>query len=354
MVTASHNPIKYNGLKLYRNNEALSNKDGLNKIREIVANGIPKYSGARGSIRKENFLEEYTNFLSRDLKIKNKVSAVFDFGGGAVGPVFKNIIKKISNVEAELILPDPDSSLLKRNPDPLSQEAQKIARGIILKKKAEVGFIYDPDGDRVIVLDENGKEVRGDAILWLLANKMVQVGESVVYDLRCSRAIAEDLEVNSIKVHRSRVGHSFIKEAMRLEDAVLGGELSGHFYFKNFFFSDSALFATFRILEIISSSKEKFSVLLAPFYRYIHSGEINFTIESKDEIIPALEEKYADAERDYLDGATFKYPDWWFNVRFSNTENLLRLVFETKDQKSFDLKKGELFSLLALKGAKSA
>jgi phosphomannomutase len=286
------------------------------------------------------------------VSIKRKIRAVFDTGGGAVGLILPGILRELPNVKARNLFAEPDPSLTNREPNPLLPKAQEKIKEEIINFGADIGFLFDPDGDRLVVLDERGEVIRGDAILWLLAHKLVHSGDAIVYDIRSSGALAEDLAAENIRCFKSRVGHSFIKEEMRMEKAALGGELSGHYYFKDFFYSESSLFAMIKILQIISASHKKVSEMMKPFFRYFHSGEINLLAKNKKEIISALEEKYKDADRDYFDGATFRYPEWWFNVRPSNTEDYLRLVLEASYIVLFDDKKDVLLSFIFSRGAK--
>lgn len=355
MITASHNPVRYNGLKMYRGTQGINEKTGLAEIKNMILSGLPKAEGPKGEVSEKDFLEDYVAFLARRTEFKRTLKVVFDPGGGAVCLVLPKLLKVLKNLDAKTLFSKVDSSFTSREPNPLLPQAQIPIREEILKNKADAGFLFDPDGDRLIVLDERGEVVRGDAILWLLAKKLVHPGEGVVYDyIRTSRSLVEELRAVGIKCHKSRVGYSFIKEVMHEEDAVLGGEYSGHYYFKDFFFSESALLAVIKILEILSKSSKKLSELLASYFRYILSGEINFIVKDKEKIISALEKKYPDAERDYFDGAMFQYPDWWFSVRPSNTEDLLRLVVEAKTKTLFDEKKDEVMSFLFSKGAKLA
>ena len=358
MITSSHNSIRYNGLKIYKGLEPIGERNGLFEIKKIIQEELGIEVGAegsgRGNYREENFLNRYVDFLLKRVLIKKKIKAVFDTGGGAVGVVLPKILNAINLIDATTLFLEPDPSLSKREPNPMLPEAQVKIRERIIQNKADLGFLFDPDGDRVMILDERGEIVRSDAILWLLANKFAHASEGIVYDLRASMSLTEDLAREGIGCHRSRVGYSFVSELMRHEDAVVGGELSGHFYFRDFFYSNSALFATLKILEIISSSSQKLSEIVKPYLRYFHSGEVNLIAKNKTEIISLLEKKYSDAERDYFDGATFRYPDWWFNIRPSNTEDLLRLVLETKTKSLFDEKKDEILSFILSRGAKLA
>ncbi|MDP3762457.1 MAG: phosphomannomutase/phosphoglucomutase [bacterium] len=351
MVTASHNTISYNGFKLYEKTRTLSEKSGLGEIRELAARGeFGILSESRGSFEKKDFLESYVKFLLSQVRLSRKISAVFDAGGGATAMVLPELLKKEKNIQAAVLFKDLDPALARRHPDPLAPGASEFAREAVLRQEAEVGFVFDIDGDRVVVLNERGEAVRGDAVLWLLSQELSQ-GEGVVFDIRSSRALREDLEERRLRALPSRVGHSFIKETMRESGAKLGGELSGHFYFEEFFHSDSAILAALKILEILSRENLPLSELTRPYLRYFHSGEKNLKTAHKAEVLKGLEERYADGRKNYLDGLTVEYPHFWFNVRPSNTENLLRFVMEARDKKTFEEKKDELAELLMKLGA---
>ena len=353
MVTASHNLASFNGLKFYEETRSLHEFSGLQEIKNIVESGKLQFSESIGQIQKEDFTGAYLEFLTSGAALGRKVEAVFDAGGGTTGAILPLLVGKLG-ISAELLNLAPDPALIKRDPNPLMPAAQKSARAALLKNKAAVGFIFDPDGDRIVVLDEKGAVVRGDSILWLLANYFVHAHDTVVSDLRASQALYEDLEKKEIRVLASRVGRSFIQDLMRQEDALLGGELSGHFYFKENFYSDSALLTAVRILQILSLSSQTLSALIHPYERYFYSGDINLAIADKDGALSALYEKYRGGEKLYLDGLTVKYPEWRFNIRPSQTENLLRLVIEARDRRAFDEKKDELLAFLFGLGAKLA
>lgn len=350
MITASHNPVEYNGLKLFEGFRAMSEDVGLKEIIRIVNSGKIAEDSAGGFLTKKDYRSEYVDFIASNARFKRKPKVVFDAAGGSVGAILPDILKKI-NLESDCLFLEKDSYLKNHLPNPLSKEAQIPAREKILETGAEAGFIFDVDGDRVVVLNEMGEEVRSDAVLWLLASRIAKRGDTVVFDLRSSRALREDLEELGIKSEKSRVGRTFMNTVMREHKALLGGELSGHFFFRDFFNSDSALFAAMKILEILSESKKKLSALVKTFFRYAHSGEINFKAKGKDQILKKLEEKYGAGERNYLDGLTVDFSNWWFNIRPSNTEDILRLVFEAENRKTFGEKEKELLGFLTDLGA---
>ncbi len=350
MITASHNLASFNGLKFYEETRSLHEFSGLEEMKKIIEDGRFKFFGRPGQFWREDFIKSYLEFLTLGVILTRSVKAVFDAGGGTVGAILPPLVKKLK-IPAEFLNLAPDPSLIKREPNPLMAAAQKNAKELLIKTKAEVGFLFDPDGDRLVVLDERGAVVRGDSIIWLLSNYFAAPHDSVVADLRASRALREDLEEKEIRVLSSRVGRSFIQDLMRQEDAVLGGELSGHFYFKENFYSDSAILAALKVLQILSRSPETLSALVRPYERYFYSGDIDLKANNKSEVMSRVYEKYRDGHKNYLDGLTVEYPFWWFNLRPSNTENLLRLVMEARDKKTFEEKKEELMKLLMQLGA---
>jgi phosphomannomutase len=214
--------------------------------------------------------------------------------------------------------------------------------------KADLGVAFDGDADRCVFVDERGVAAPSDAITSIFARELLakEKGGKVVYDLRSSRAVADIIRENGGTPIRERVGHSFIKATMRKVGAALGGELSGHYYFRDHFYSDSGEIAMVLLMSILSRSGKKLSELIAPTRRYVSTGELNFHVEDKDAVIAALREKYAGAEMDDLDGITVQFPEWWFNVRKSNTEPLLRLNLEADTPARLEQKKAELVPLL--------
>ncbi len=355
MVTASHDSIRYNGFKIYEEGRALSESTGLEEIKNIIESGniVFKSEMRRGALEKKDFREDYAKFIISKINIPRPLKAVFDAGGGAVGVVLPVVLRNLKIWHYELgFLPDPALAL--RAPNPLMLSAQLDARKEILKNHADAGFIFDPDGDRVLVLDENGDAVRPDAILWLFASNFGRFGDAIVSDIRSSEFLFEDIENRGLRAIPSRVGHSFIKETMRENNAVFAGELSGHFYFRDFFYSESAIFAALTVLELIALKNKTLSELVRPFFQYFHSGEVNFISNLKEYTLSAVEEKYKDGSKNYLDGITIRYPNWWFNLRPSGTEDLLRLVMEAKSKSLFDEKREEIIGFLVSKGARLA
>ena len=295
MITASHNPPEFNGMKLSKKGAvSIGSGAGLEEIKNDAIRSIFQNSsgGTAGKITKKDFSTEYIEFLAGHF------------------PNFKSYITKL----------------------------------VAGEKISEISF--DFEGDRVMFRDENGKTVPGDIITALLARKYAKPGEKIVYDLRSSRAVKEEIEMAGGVAIESRVGHSFIKALMKKENAAFGGELSGHYYFRDFFYSDSGVFAALAVLDLLRTAKKSLSELVKPLMRYFKSEEINFKIKDKEKIMDKIAAHFLDAKASYLDGIKIEYPDWWFSLRPSNTEDLLRLNIEASTLELLEEKKKILSDLI--------
>src|SRR3989344_6822950 len=295
MITASHNPYEFNGMKLSKKGAvSIGAGSGMEEIKNDAIRGIFQNSsgGTKSKITKKDFSTEYIEFLAGHF------------------PNLKSYITKL----------------------------------VAGEKISEISF--DFDGDRVMFRDENGKTVPGDIITALLARKYAKPGEKIVYDLRSSRAVKEEIEMAGGVAIESRVGHSFIKALMKKENAAFGGELSGHYYFRDFFYSDSGVFAALAVLDLLRTAKKSLSELVKPLMRYFKSEEINFKIKDKEKIMDKIAAHFLDAKASYLDGIKIEYPDWWFSLRPSNTEDLLRLNIEASTLELLEEKKKILSDLI--------
>jgi phosphomannomutase len=241
-----------------------------------------------------------------------------------------------------------DGTFPNHEANPLKEENLVDLKAAVLEKKADLGVAYDGDADRSAFVDEKGQTVPCDLMTALLARQMLQgnPGRAVLYDLRSSWVVAEEIERAGGRPVRERVGHSFMKATLRREDAIFGGELSGHYYFAENFFADSADIAVVQLLNLMRSSGRKLSALIEPLKRYSATGEINFVVEDADLAMKKIEETFADGKIDHLDGITVQYPDWWFNVRKSNTEPLVRLNLEARDPRRLATARERLMALL--------
>lgn len=332
MVTASHNPPQYIGFKVSRELAIpISFDSGLNEVEKLLDTPAPKV--AKGSVRTMDVDDLYLDFLVGLGKNLRPIKVAADASNGMAGKYLKRLFDRLP-CQLEGIYLDPDGTFPNHEADPLKAENLVDLQKLVRSTGAAIGFCYDGDADRVAIVDEKGETVGCDLITALMGQDLLKdhPGAIVTYDLRSSRAVKDVVARAGGKPVRSRVGHAHVKQQMRQIGAISGGELSGHYYFqlqeKETFYADSALVATMRLLNVLSASEKPVSELLAPMRTYFHSGEINFKIADKDAALAEIEKTFSDASQDQLDGVTVEYPDWWCNVRPSNTEPLLRLTLE--------------------------
>ncbi|MEM2916427.1 MAG: phosphomannomutase/phosphoglucomutase [Candidatus Woesearchaeota archaeon] len=345
MITASHNPKEYNGFKICaKGGSPLGFPDGLSPIRSLIeqANfGRPKH---KGKTRKKNILDDYAAHVRKFKDSIKKLKVVIDAGNsveGIIAPkVFARLPAKVIPLFFEL-----DGNFPNRPPNPLKEGALDKLCEAVKKNKADIGIAYDGDCDRVIFVDEKGKIARPDHILVLLAQYLLKENPhaKILYDVRCSRIVKEKVtEARGVAI-MTRVGHTYISHIMKEENALLAGELSGHYYFKENFWADSGDIPVMLMLNIISREKKPLSRLLAPLQKYFNSGELNFTVENKHQAMKRVEEEYSERGKVYhIDGLTVEFPDWWFNLRSSHTEPVLRLNVEASTKALLDRKVAEL------------
>lgn len=351
-VTASHNPKEYNGLKLcYGNALPIGEDTGMADLKKLVLEGeFP--TASPGKIVKKNILDDYVKkvFGLVDTEKIKSLKVVVDTAN-AVGAIplpeiFKNIPCKLIPLYFEL-----DGNFPNHEANPLKEETLENLKKKVLEEGADLGVAIDGDADRIGFVDEKGETVRADLILTLIAKKLLEEkpGELILYDVRSSRVVREEVEAAGGRAEMCRVGHALIKKQMWDNGALLGGEFSSHFYYRDFYKVESGDLTMLKLLEIISQSGKKFSEIVAPFKRYFHSGEINFKVSDKAGKMKELEEKYGTtaSEISHLDGIRLDFPDWWFNVRPSNTEPLLRLNLEAKTKEMMEEKKKELTEIIS-------
>jgi phosphomannomutase len=334
MCTASHNPKAYTGAKLVRRGAlALSGDTGLGDVRDRILDGLGDAPGG-GSHESVSIYEEFQDAALRfiDPSAISPLRVVVDGGNGMAGPMVGPILRRLGLDLVETYW-TPDGNFPDHEPNPLLPENREFIMGEVIRQGADLGIAWDGDADRCFFIDETGTFIDGDFLTALLTESVLakQPGATVLYDVRASRAVADAAHRAGGRALVNRVGHAFFKTRMREEDAAFGGEVSGHYYFRDFYCADSGTLPALLILELLSRRQVPLSQLLAPYRsRYFISGEINSEVTDPDAKLAELAERYADGERTGLDGVSIDYPDWHFNVRSSNTEPLLRLCLESQ------------------------
>jgi len=344
MVTASHNPPQDIGFKICREGAfPLSEKTGLKEVEALMAQPAPGGS----TLTRRDVQADYRTHLRRTLKKAPKLKIAVDTAHGAVGPHFDAVFGDLP-VEFVRLCWAPDGNFPSHEPNPLRDENIVDIQEAMRKTGADLGAAFDGDGDRCMFLGPGGVRIGSDLITVLLARAELHrhPGAAIVYDLRSSRVVPEEIRKAGGRPIRERVGHSFIKETMKKNDAVFGGELSGHFYFKEHYFADSGLMALAKVLDLLGREGKPIDELLAPLRRTSATGEINFKVDDKDALLATLAKTYKDGKADHLDGLTIEYADWWFNVRPSNTEPYLRLNLEANTRGLLEQKRTEIYKIL--------
>jgi phosphomannomutase len=349
-VTASHNPAEYNGFKFSRHGaRPVSGDHGIALMEKAVQEGNLPKAATPGKVTQGDAFEAYKahvlSFL-RGTDSGRRLKAVADAANGMATidrPILEALGLDLSTLYFEL-----DGTFPNHEANPLKEENLHDLQKAVRSGAADLGISFDGDADRAAFIDETGEPIGSDLMTGLIGGILLErePGKAVVYDLRSSRAVAEYLKEKGGIPVRERVGHSFIKATMRQREAIFGGELAGHYYFRDHSYADCPLLSVVEVLNLLRQSGKKLSELIKPLRRYAKSPEINFEVADKQGKMDELAKRYSDAEIDYLDGITISYPDWWANVRPSNTEPFLRLVLETKTPEELERRKAELFEIL--------
>lgn len=345
MITASHNPKNYNGFKLTREKAIpISFDTGIKKIREHFLKG---FSGkGNGKIIKKDIFRAYIDHILSFAKDIKKLKLVVDASNGVAGKEVNEVFKHLDSKLIPLYF-EPDGNFPNHEPNPLIKENVKSLQQEVIKNRADLGVVFDGDADRVIFISNKGEIIQPDFITCLIAKHILKQNKApILYDLRSSWIVKETIEANGGKAIMVRVGHAFIKNEMRKYDASFGGELSGHYYFKENFYADSGIIALIIMMNLISEENKSISELIEPLKRYYKSEEINFKVNNKEAKIKELAKIYANGNISYLDGIRVEFEDWWFNVRPSNTEPLLRLNLEAKTKELLEIKLKELMKII--------
>ncbi len=353
MITASHNPPEYNGLKFVKKGSVPFGYDsGLNEIeRMILNNEIPGNAPVKGKVIKKDimnqFIESLHKFFDKD-KIK-PYKVVVNAGNGCVGPALDRL-EKLLPIEMIKVFHEPDSKFPNGVPNPLLPENRQPTIDAIKKYNADLGVAWDGDYDRCFFFDEQGIFIEGYYIVGLLAKSILKTnpGGKIVHDPRLTWNTVEVVNKAGGEAIVSKSGHAFIKQKMREVNSIYGGEMSAHHYFRDNYYSDSGLIPFLLILQLMSDENAKLSELVGEMIKaYPCSGEINSTVTNAAEKIKIIKEKYSDGVIDELDGLSVEYPDWRFNIRISNTEPLVRLNVESRrDEKLMNEKTDELLKLI--------
>ncbi|MCI0331489.1 MAG: phosphomannomutase/phosphoglucomutase [candidate division Zixibacteria bacterium] len=332
MITASHNPKEYNGFKTCRGEAVpLSASEGLNLIRDIMRKGKYEPIRAKGKIVRREVLPEFVQHVLSfiDPKKLKPFHIAVDAGNGMAGrlipELFKNLPCKLTPLYFEL-----DGSFPNHPASPIEPQNTEGLRKLVKQEGLDLGAAFDGDADRMFLVDETGKLLGGDVVTGLVAKKLLEKapGSAVVYNLICSHLVPETIKKAGGRPMRSRVGHTYIKPLMKAENAIFGGEHSGHFYFRDNWYADSGVIALVVCLELLSEAGRPLSQMAKEIDPYFRSGEINFRVSEQQKVIKKAAGRFSDGKADREDGLTVEYPDWWFNLRPSNTEPLLRLNVE--------------------------
>ena len=353
MFTASHNPAEYNGIKLCLSGaRPIGKESGLVTIEKFVRDGVPVSLRPLGVETHREMLTEYVDHLLTlvDVSGIRKLNIVVDAGNGMAGHTAPAVLSRM-NVDVTEMYYELDGTFPNHEANPIDEANLKDLKKMVKKNGADIGLAFDGDADRCFLVDENGDAVNPSLLTALIADRELKKkpGSPIIYNLISSRAVREIVEENGGKPLRSRVGHSFIKAMMAESGAIFGGEHSGHFYFADFWRADSGMLAALHAIAALGESKKSLSTLLKPYARYVASGEINSKVSDSKAIMSQIKEIYgskAGVTTDELDGLTVDGDTWWFNVRASNTEPLLRLNVEAKTQAQMAQLRDEVLTLI--------
>lgn len=352
MFTASHNPAEYNGIKLcFSSARPIGKESGLVTIEKFVREGSPLALGGIGVEKQRNMLEEYVDHLFTLVDIKNirPLKIIVDAGNGMAGHTAPAIFARL-NCEVIPMYFELDGTFPNHEANPLDETTLTDLKKAMIDQKADLGLAFDGDADRCFLVDERGVAVNPSALTSLIAHRELikRPGSSIIYNLISSRAVQEVIDENGGVGLRSRVGHSYIKKMMTESGAIFGGEHSGHFYFKEFWRADSGALAALHAIAALGESDATMSALLAPYNRYVISGEINSKVVDTKAATESVEKSYSSDQVtiDHLDGLTVNGNTWWFNLRPSNTEPLLRLNVEASTQAQMETVRDAVLSLI--------
>ncbi len=348
MLTASHNPARYNGFKICREHAIpVGEASGLREIQQLCAErAVAPVAAVRGNVRAFDVLPGYTRHVLAVGDARPELHVAIDCGNGMAGVPLETVLKELP-LRTERLYFEPDGTFPNHPADPLEVENLAEVCALVRETGADFGVAFDGDADRAVFVDEHGEPISCDLITALLARSQLRrhPGGLVLYDLRSSWATAEEIEAAGGQAGMCRVGHSFVKAAMREQNAIFAGELSGHFYFRfsDTLIADDGVAAFVAMLDVLGREGRPLSELIAPLRRYHASGELSRRVEDPAAILAAVAAEHGQApEVSRLDGLLVRYEDWWFNLRSSNTEPLLRLNLEARDRDRMEVERDRL------------
>jgi phosphomannomutase len=350
MCSASHNPAQYNGFKFCREQAIpISSETGLNDIRDLAVKGPPPPKARQGTVVPRDVLPDFVRHVLSfiDPSAVRPLHLCIDAGNGMAGliapAVFQHLPCKMTPLYFEL-----DGTFPHHQASPIEPENMVDVQRCVRESGADLGAAFDGDADRMFITDEKGDLLDGSIVTALVSRSLLRryPGSTILYNLIVSHSVPEMITAMGGKAIRTRVGHSFIKAEMRQYNAIFGGEHSGHFYFRDNWYADSGMIALLVVLELISRENKPVSELIKSLDPYVRSGEINTHVEDVQGRLSAIQQHFSDGKIDHLDGITVEYPDWWFNVRPSNTEPLLRLNVEAKTRPEMEQHRDEVLAII--------
>ena len=350
MFTASHNPARYNGVKLCRSGAApIGEQTGLEQIKATIASGVTARGEVAGKVEHRDLLDDFAAHVQRfvDRSVLVPLRVVVDTANGMGGLVVPRVLDGLP-FEVTVLFGDLDGTFPNHPADPLQTDNLKDLQRAVLDSGADCGLAFDGDADRVVLVDDQGQPVSGSTTTAIVAKGILErhPGETVVHNLICSKAVPEIVREAGGTPVRSRVGHSFVKQVMAETNAIFGGEHSAHYYFRDNWRADSGSIAALLVLEQLCRSGVPLSTLRVPFERYAASGEVNTRVDDPTAVIERVAASFAGMPQDRVDGLTVDVGDWWFNLRPSNTEPLLRLNLEAADAAACETHTAEVLALV--------
>lgn len=350
MITASHNPSEYNGMKISRTDAVPLGPDtGLNLLKELIT-VKQQPTAKKGVIKKLDITQDYANHVGKFISDLSDIKAVMDCGNGAASAYIHNIFSE-THLEYTALFDVPDGTFPNHGPNPLEKESWEAVKSEIQVQKADLGIVFDGDADRAIFFDENGSFISPDIITALIGhfyynNEAGNFGGGMFYDIRSSRCVAEYIENLGGKASPCTTGHANIKQILRGNNGAYAGELSGHYYFRENFFCDSGFIAAAVVLSILKQLKKPFSEIVSDVNPYFFSGEINFEVEDQMMVLNKIPDLFPEGRVNKMDGVRIDFDSWWFILRPSGAEALLRLVVEAESSNLMNEKIEELKKVL--------